>query len=69
MLVTEWPEFRKLDLEEVAGLMAQPILVDGRNMFEPDVARAAGFDYTGIGRADNSRANGRKNVVQKIATI
>jgi UDPglucose 6-dehydrogenase len=68
VLVTEWPEFRALDLEQVAGVMAQPILVDGRNMFDPQLARDAGFDYTGIGRADNSRS-AKKPSPQKIATI
>lgn len=51
LLVTEWPEFGKLDLYELAGRMKTPVLVDGRNLFSPEAAHAAGFDYTGIGRA------------------
>jgi len=50
VLVTEWREFNELDLPALARAMARPILVDGRNLFSPDAARAAGFDYTGIGR-------------------
>jgi UDPglucose 6-dehydrogenase len=50
VLVTEWREFRDLDLAQLARAMARPVLVDGRNLFSPDEARAAGFDYTGIGR-------------------
>jgi UDPglucose 6-dehydrogenase len=50
VLVTEWREFRELDLAALARAMARPILVDGRNLYSPDAARAAGFDYTGIGR-------------------
>ena len=50
VLVTEWRQFRDLDLAALARAMARPILVDGRNLFSPDAARAAGFDYTGIGR-------------------
>jgi len=50
VLVTEWQEFRVLDLGTLARSMARPILVDGRNLFSPEAARAAGFDYTGIGR-------------------
>ena len=50
VLVTEWQEFRQLDLAALARTMARAILVDGRNLFSPDAARAAGFDYTGIGR-------------------
>ena len=50
VLVTEWQEFRGLDLARLAGLMASAVLVDGRNLFHPETALAAGFDYTGIGR-------------------
>jgi len=51
VVVTEWQEFRQLDLKMLAEAMASPILVDGRNLFDPDAAIAAGFDYTGIGRS------------------
>jgi UDPglucose 6-dehydrogenase len=50
VLVTEWKEFHGLDLAALARLMATPILVDGRNLFVPETAIAAGFDYAGIGR-------------------
>jgi UDPglucose 6-dehydrogenase len=50
VVVTEWNEFRHLALPELASIMAKPILVDGRNVFQPEIAIAAGFDYTGIGR-------------------
>ena len=50
VLVTEWKEFAELQLAELAGLMAKPVLVDGRNLYRPEAAMAAGFDYTGIGR-------------------
>ena len=55
VLVTEWNEFRSLDLGKLARSMATPVLVDGRNLFQPDQAIAAGFDYTGIGRAGRAR--------------
>lgn len=51
VLVTEWKEFRNLNLAELARLMVTPILVDGRNLFNPETAIAAGFDYSGIGRS------------------
>ena len=51
VLVTEWNEFAGLPLAELAAVMAKPILVDGRNLYQPDAALAAGFDYTGIGRS------------------
>jgi UDPglucose 6-dehydrogenase len=50
VLVTEWPEFADLDWGELAGLMANPLLVDGRNFLDPGALRAAGFTYEGIGR-------------------
>ncbi|HLI86971.1 MAG TPA: UDP-glucose/GDP-mannose dehydrogenase family protein [Bryobacteraceae bacterium] len=50
VVVTEWNEFRQLPWEELSEIMAKPILVDGRNIVDPEVALAAGFDYTGIGR-------------------
>jgi len=56
VLVTEWKEFHSLDLADLARLMASPILVDGRNLFVPETAIAAGFDYTGIGRATRAKA-------------
>ncbi len=59
VLVTEWREFHDLDLAELAGLMASPILVDGRNFFVPETAIAAGFDYCGIGRSARTRTAAR----------
>ena len=56
VLVTEWQEFRALDLPSLARSMTSPVLVDGRNLFQPDAARSAGFDYSGIGRAGTPRA-------------
>jgi UDPglucose 6-dehydrogenase len=50
VLVTEWSEFRHLDLKRLADSMAQSILIDGRNLFDPSAAFKAGFDYSGIGR-------------------
>jgi UDPglucose 6-dehydrogenase len=50
VVVTEWEEFRRLDLPALAAAMTTAILVDGRNIFSPDAATAAGFDYAGIGR-------------------
>jgi UDPglucose 6-dehydrogenase len=50
ILVTEWPEFAELDWPDIAGRMANPLLVDGRNFLDPKTMRAAGFTYEGIGR-------------------
>ncbi|MFM7458780.1 MAG: UDP-glucose dehydrogenase family protein [bacterium] len=51
ILVTEWDEYRKLDLEKVFSSMAGPkILLDGRNIYSPADAREIGFNYISIGR-------------------
>jgi UDPglucose 6-dehydrogenase len=50
VLVTEWPEFRDLDLAAVAASMRGRLLVDGRNFIDPDAAQAAGLLYEAIGR-------------------
>lgn len=51
VLCTAWDEFRSLDLDRVKGLLAQPIVVDGRNLFDPVEMRDRGFTYVGTGRA------------------
>jgi UDPglucose 6-dehydrogenase len=50
ILVTEWPEFGELDWQELAGTMANPLIVDGRNFLDPVSMRDAGYTYEGIGR-------------------
>jgi UDPglucose 6-dehydrogenase len=50
VLVTEWPEFAELDLDELASRMRGTLLVDGRNFLDVQAARAAGLTYEGIGR-------------------
>jgi UDPglucose 6-dehydrogenase len=51
-IVTEWNEFRALDLDKARALMRTPVLVDLRNIYRPDDVAAAGFHYASIGRAD-----------------
>jgi UDPglucose 6-dehydrogenase len=50
VLVTEWDEFRALDLARIRRTMRTPVFVDGRNVFEPDRLRDLGFVYAGMGR-------------------
>jgi UDPglucose 6-dehydrogenase len=50
VIVTEWPELESLASEEVRDAMRTPLIVDGRNLLDPEAARSAGFDYEGIGR-------------------
>jgi UDPglucose 6-dehydrogenase len=51
VIVTEWDELRSLASDEVREVMRRPVIIDGRNLLEPDATRAAGFTYEGIGRA------------------
>ena len=57
VIVTEWNQFRALDLARVKSLMRRPVMVDLRNVYEPERMRAAGFDYTSIGRAGTPPAS------------
>ena len=50
VIVTEWPELVGLLSAEVRGAMRNPLIVDGRNLLDPEAARAAGFAYEGVGR-------------------
>lgn len=50
VLVTEWNEFKQMDMARVANALKQKILVDGRNVYEPDKMRELGFVYRGVGR-------------------
>ncbi|MBL7158610.1 MAG: UDP-glucose/GDP-mannose dehydrogenase family protein [Candidatus Omnitrophica bacterium] len=49
-LVTEWDEFRKLDFKKVKRLLKSPIIVDGRNIYNPKKMKKMGFSYEGMGR-------------------
>ena len=50
ILVTEWKPFRHPDFDRIKKLLKQPVIFDGRNQYDPAALRAAGFEYTGIGR-------------------
>jgi len=50
VIVTEWDEFRSLDLDKVKKLLKTPIIIDGRNVYEPAEMREKGFQYIGVGR-------------------
>jgi hypothetical protein len=50
VIMTEWNEFRNLDLGALRSLVASPLLIDARNILEPERARAAGFRYLCTGR-------------------
>jgi len=50
IIMTEWNEFRQLDLEKIKKSMRKPILLDGRNIYDPQKLREIGFVYAGVGR-------------------
>ncbi len=50
VIVTEWEQFRALDLKEIAAIMATPVIVDLRNIYSPEEVTRNGFHYCGVGR-------------------
>lgn len=51
VILTEWNEFKELDLKKVKSLMKIPNIVDGRNIYEPEFLKKIGFNYIGVGRS------------------
>ncbi len=50
IILTEWNEFQQLDLKKIKKLMRSPIIIDGRNIYDPEKAKDLGFRYIGVGR-------------------
>ncbi|MGE5524743.1 MAG: UDP-glucose dehydrogenase family protein [Rhodospirillaceae bacterium] len=59
IIVTEWKEFRSPDFDEIKKRLKQPIVFDGRNLYEPALIRIFGLEYHGIGRGDGTVAQAR----------
>ncbi|MFC1674373.1 UDP-glucose dehydrogenase family protein [Candidatus Omnitrophota bacterium] len=55
LVLTEWDEFKELDFSRVKRLMKRPIIIDGRNIYEPASIKKKGFKYIGMARKANSR--------------
>jgi UDPglucose 6-dehydrogenase len=55
MVITEWNEFKQLDVEKLKGLLNKPVLFDGRNIYDPGAMKALGFEYRAIGRGFNGQ--------------
>lgn len=64
VLVTEWDEFKELDMRIVSSLMNRPIIIDGRNFYDPEAMIQAGFVYEGIGRRGVQSPVVRSSVAQ-----
>ena len=52
LIITEWSEFRELDLKKLKSLMRHALIIDGRNIFNPEQLRKEGFVYISVGRKD-----------------
>jgi len=53
VICTEWREFRSPDFERMRSIMASPVIFDGRNLYDPDLLRDAGFTYFSVGRVSS----------------
>jgi len=56
LVITEWNEFKNLDLERIRDSMRQPVLLDGRNIYQPELMQNLGFTYQGMGRGNNGKS-------------
>jgi UDPglucose 6-dehydrogenase len=66
MVITEWNEFKQLDLNRVRELMKQPVLFDGRNIYDHEIMERAGFIYRGFGRGYNGKHQNGKVTQETI---
>jgi UDPglucose 6-dehydrogenase len=62
LILTDWEEFSQLDLERLRELMKQPVIVDGRNLYQPEFVAKAGFAYYSIGREARPRVKAATEV-------
>ena len=51
VIVTEWKEFRSPDFDDIKRRLRTPVIIDGRNLYDPAMVRGYGLEYSGIGRA------------------
>ena len=50
IILTEWKEFKEMDIARIKNLMRRPLVIDGRNMFDSSHMQSLGIDYVSIGR-------------------
>jgi UDPglucose 6-dehydrogenase len=55
VILTDWKEFGKIDLERLRQTLRFPIVIDGRNLYDPQVMHDHGFTYVSVGRPTNQR--------------
>ena len=51
VLMTEWNQYRALDLERLQKMLRKPLFIDLRNVYTPETIKAEGFQYVGVGRS------------------
>jgi len=64
MVITDWNEFKHLDLHQIHGLLNQPVIFDGRNIYDPFTMGKLGFHYRGLGRGYDGRKAERQQRVE-----
>jgi UDPglucose 6-dehydrogenase len=65
-IVTEWQEFRSPDFESIRRALREPVIFDGRNVYDPALMQRFGIRYFGIGRGESVRlASGPRDGVQE----
>jgi UDPglucose 6-dehydrogenase len=69
LLVTDWNEFKQLDMKRIKDAMANPLLLDGRNIYDSEQLNKLGFDYIGVGRGQSQiTGSGRLNApVERVS--
>jgi UDPglucose 6-dehydrogenase len=67
IVITEWNEFKQLDLERIRESMKRPFLLDGRNIYDPQYLEEMGFMYRGIGRGYNGTRQVPQREPDKVA--
>jgi UDPglucose 6-dehydrogenase len=81
LILTEWQEYRELDFTRLNELMEVPVIIDGRNLLDPDVVRRSGFEYVDVGRiplspdvappaeSESVDTGGNRNAEQPVTTV
>ena len=68
LIVTEWREFKSPDFEQMRALLKQPLIFDGRNLFDPALVRSLGLEYHAIGRGEAPRGAGLNRPMNRAPT-
>jgi UDPglucose 6-dehydrogenase len=55
LIVTEWKEFKSPEFDAIKSLLRQPVVIDGRNLYDPPFMASLGIEYSGIGRGSSPR--------------